>query len=110
VSQQAEQRHRRGIDRTVGELGGIEAFALELQGQALAAQELDEGRPLVAQRCAGLARVSVELREHVGAVLWLRHGAMLAARPPRRQPTSPVVDASRRWEGVARTCGVATTS
>src|SRR5205085_1752502 len=79
MSEQTEQRHRRWLNRAAGKLLGVEAFALELQGDALATQEFDEGRALVAKRGAALARVRLEIHEHVGAVLRLRHNAMLAA-------------------------------
>jgi len=62
-------------------LRGVEALALELQGQALAPQDVDERRALVAQRCAASARVSGGIDEQVGAVLRVRHYAMLACHP-----------------------------
>jgi hypothetical protein len=57
-----------------------------LQRQALATQELEERCSFAAKRRAALARVSIEIHEHVGAVL-LRHAAMLAAPPKDRNPT-----------------------
>jgi len=49
VPHQAEQRHRRRLDRTAGQLIGVQALTLQLQGETLTTQELDQCRPLIAE-------------------------------------------------------------
>jgi hypothetical protein len=46
VPDQAEQGHRGGLNGTRGELLRVQVRALQLQGEALAAEELRQGRPL----------------------------------------------------------------
>ena len=46
VADQAEQGHRGRLDRAAGQLLGVKPRALQLQGEALAAEKLGQGRPL----------------------------------------------------------------
>jgi hypothetical protein len=81
VSHEAEQREGRRINRTTGELFGVQALTLELHGKALATQELDQCFALVAERRTSLTRVGLWINKHVGAVLRLRHATMFATSP-----------------------------
>jgi hypothetical protein len=65
VADQAEQRHRRGVDGAPGQVGGLEAGALQLQGAALPAQERQQGGALVDLGRWVDPRVGVGVDEHV---------------------------------------------
>ncbi len=49
VSHQTKQRNGRGLDRAMRELSRVKALTLQLQREALTAQELEERRPLITQ-------------------------------------------------------------
>src|SRR5262249_47701383 len=69
VPDQAEQRHRGRLHRTAGQLLRVQASALQLQGEPLAAEELGQGCPLAPQPRSALARIVYGIDEQVSPVL-----------------------------------------
>jgi hypothetical protein len=73
VAYQSQQRQRGGLDGPAGQGGGVEAGALQLERDTLAAQELDQCGALVAERRTVLPWVVFRVDEHVGFSWAHRH-------------------------------------
>ena len=109
MAHQAQERHRRRLDRTTRHVLGIQARALHLQGESLTAHGLDQRRALVAQRRSVLTRVvlrGLAVRgEHVSSSGG-GHGLDHRRGPKRRQG----VYASLRCALTTRSCMVSCVS
>jgi hypothetical protein len=94
VAHQPQQGQGGRLDRTPGQVGCVQAGALEYQRVALPAQEPDEGRALVGQGWRFAAGVGVGVEEHVDGHIGILgdpvriHPRVLCAdrEPPLRCP------------------------
>src|SRR5262249_52278785 len=86
VAYQAQERHRRRLDRPAGHLLGVQTFTLDLEREPLVPQRRRQGRLLVPQPGQVLTRILVEIQEHVG--------------PPARAPHASSITEVRRMQPI----------